>query len=165
MGLLDDAIREHLELKRLRGADPGLVAHEEHEAFGSVRTGDAPASADDDGGALVELDEPAGEDVGWIDDDRVPAPRLNDAQADDAHTGDAMDLSSVGQETAELDMRTVLEEADHDHAPADDDGHDAAPTGRGDDALGETSVEVPHDVPGQEQLFEQRDSRDFGFDE
>jgi hypothetical protein len=29
MGLLDDAIREHLELKRRRGADPGEIAHEE----------------------------------------------------------------------------------------------------------------------------------------
>jgi len=26
MGLLDDAIRDHLELKRRRGADPGEVA-------------------------------------------------------------------------------------------------------------------------------------------
>ena len=35
MGLLDDAIREHLELKRLRGADPGDVAREE-DALGPV---------------------------------------------------------------------------------------------------------------------------------
>jgi hypothetical protein len=37
MGLLDDAIREHLELKRRRGADPDEVARAEQEALGPVR--------------------------------------------------------------------------------------------------------------------------------
>jgi hypothetical protein len=37
MGLLDDAIREHLELKRRRGADPSEIAREEAEALGPVR--------------------------------------------------------------------------------------------------------------------------------
>ena len=38
MGLLDDAIREHLELKRRRGADPEEVAREQREAL-DVATG------------------------------------------------------------------------------------------------------------------------------
>lgn len=37
MGLLDDAIREHLELKRRRGADPSEVDRLEREALGPVR--------------------------------------------------------------------------------------------------------------------------------
>jgi hypothetical protein len=37
MGLLDDAIREHLDLKRQRGADPGEVERLEREALGPVR--------------------------------------------------------------------------------------------------------------------------------
>ncbi|HEV2774882.1 MAG TPA: hypothetical protein VGV90_04760 [Solirubrobacteraceae bacterium] len=37
MGLLDDAIREHLELKRRRGADAGDISREESEALGPVR--------------------------------------------------------------------------------------------------------------------------------
>ena len=37
MGLLDDAIREHLELKRRRGADPSEIEREEAEALGPVR--------------------------------------------------------------------------------------------------------------------------------
>jgi hypothetical protein len=37
MGLLDDAIREHLELKRRRGADPSEIDRLEHEALGPVR--------------------------------------------------------------------------------------------------------------------------------
>src|SRR3954471_5715453 len=36
MGLLDDAIREHLELKRRRGADAGEVAREEHEVLDTL---------------------------------------------------------------------------------------------------------------------------------
>jgi formin 2 len=39
MGLLDDAIREHLELKRRRGADAGAISREESEALGPVRRG------------------------------------------------------------------------------------------------------------------------------
>ncbi len=45
MGLLDDAIREHLELKRRRGADPGEVAREEADALGPVRREEAAAAA------------------------------------------------------------------------------------------------------------------------
>ena len=37
MGLLDEAIKEHLELKRRHGADPGEVARLEHEALGPAR--------------------------------------------------------------------------------------------------------------------------------
>ena len=36
MGDLDDAIRDHLELKRRRGADPAEVAREEQEALAPV---------------------------------------------------------------------------------------------------------------------------------
>jgi len=36
MSDLEDAIRDHLELKRRRGADPTEVAREEHDALASV---------------------------------------------------------------------------------------------------------------------------------
>jgi hypothetical protein len=42
MGLLDEAIREHLELKRRRGADATEVAREEHEALGPASRGPVP---------------------------------------------------------------------------------------------------------------------------
>ncbi len=41
MGLLDDAIRDHLELKRRAGADAGEVEALEHEALGPVRREEA----------------------------------------------------------------------------------------------------------------------------
>jgi hypothetical protein len=47
MGLLDDAIKEHLELKRRHGADPGEVARLEHEALGPARRDPAPAAVEE----------------------------------------------------------------------------------------------------------------------
>jgi hypothetical protein len=45
MGVLDEAIREHLDLKRRRGADPGEIERAEQEALGPVRRG--PGEPDD----------------------------------------------------------------------------------------------------------------------
>jgi hypothetical protein len=48
MGLLDDAIREHLDLKRRRGADPTEVERQAQEALGPVRRGpEDPSSGAD----------------------------------------------------------------------------------------------------------------------
>lgn len=47
MGLLDDAIREHLDLKRRRGADPSEIERAEREALGPVRRGPEPADEDE----------------------------------------------------------------------------------------------------------------------
>lgn len=44
MGLLDDAIREHLELKRRRGADPTEMERLEREALGPARRGPGDAA-------------------------------------------------------------------------------------------------------------------------
>jgi hypothetical protein len=44
MGLLDDAIKEHLDLKRRRGADPTEVERLAREALGPVRRGPETAS-------------------------------------------------------------------------------------------------------------------------
>ena len=65
MGLLDDAIREHLDLKRRRGADPAELERAEREALGPVRrkgdvaTAEYPGDADEAFDAEVE-DAPAG---------------------------------------------------------------------------------------------------------
>src|SRR5215207_6935078 len=66
MGLLDDAIREHLELKRRRGADPGEVARQEDEALGDPRGGEfaRPEAAEDaepDAEAVAAPPEPVEE--------------------------------------------------------------------------------------------------------
>jgi hypothetical protein len=59
MGLLDDAIREHLDLKRRRGADPSEVARLEQEALGPVRREPAPAEPADEHHEAHDAHEPA----------------------------------------------------------------------------------------------------------
>jgi hypothetical protein len=48
MGLLDDAIREHLDLKRRSGADPAEIERAEREALGPVRRERAPLAVGDE---------------------------------------------------------------------------------------------------------------------
>jgi hypothetical protein len=101
MGLLDDAIREHLELKRLRGADPGVVAREEQDALGPVpRRGEAAYGDEaDDGPGAIHNDE------------ALPAP---DAES----TADSVDSGPVGQETVEINMEAELASGgDFDQSP------------------------------------------------
>jgi hypothetical protein len=97
MGLLDDAIREHLELRRRHGADPSEVMSKEHEALGPAATRAAsarPVDADDDARFLAEPSLTA--------EDRRPEPRAGGRiSADNAY---------LSQETVELDMRAVLDE-------------------------------------------------------
>jgi hypothetical protein len=64
MGVLDDAIRDHLDLKRRRGADPAEVERAEREALGPVRR--AP---EEPGG--IEFAPPPGADHEYADDDRA----------------------------------------------------------------------------------------------
>jgi hypothetical protein len=193
MGLLDDAIREHLELKRLRGADPGLVSREESEVFGPVRGGDL---ADHNG----EIAVPGPPDHG-------------DAPSTGHDLAQTEGFQNVGHETAELDMRTVLEsesEAGRDVTPAEpvavapvaaaprssDTSQEPGATDdplewempekntvggsgehiegdrpsdqSGDEPVEDVLEETPdflRDTPEQERLwFEQRPPRDFDFD-
>ena len=60
MGLLDDAIREHLDLKRRNGADPADIERAERDALGPVRrepTIPSAAVADADPVADAEFDD------------------------------------------------------------------------------------------------------------
>jgi hypothetical protein len=104
MGLLDDAIREHMELKRLRGADPSEVARQERDALGPVlREEDAGSQAVEsqaaqDGIPNLEKTAPADVPHAGPDSSELPEPARGP------------DFANVGQETAELDMRTVLDE-------------------------------------------------------
>jgi hypothetical protein len=100
MGLLEDAIREHLELKRLRGADPSEVAREQQEAL-DAPGGEAPATEDH---APVGEHETgaAGQVLEGADGHSANPPEA--APEDPAPS----EFSHPGQETAELDMKAVL---------------------------------------------------------
>src|SRR6266851_2809423 len=105
MGLLDDAIREHLELKRRNGADPSEVAREHQEALDPIFPG---ASARSDGDAEPSVEPDTG-DVGEVAPGGEAAPEASPVPdtvgegVEDARA--TSELSSTGQETVELDMQ------------------------------------------------------------
>lgn len=112
MGLLDDAIREHLELKRRRGADAAEVAREERAALEPVLDHDgAPAGEED-----VHADALPAEDFERYEESHeaahAPPPAAAPEEGAVWHDGDADhrlgDISTGAQETAELDMQAVL---------------------------------------------------------
>src|SRR5215813_9545558 len=98
MGLLDDAIREHLELKRKHGADPEDVARQEQEALGPGKRNEFAQADEPEAEAAVaepepqsapeldpepplqdeppaEAEPPAGqEEDPWLDEDRDEVP-------------------------------------------------------------------------------------------
>ena len=185
MGLLDDAIREHLDLKRRRGADPSEVERAEREALGPVRRNREPADvaepedrAAEEGGFAYDQAEdqdwsrdPAGEPLGEAADD------LHEASPDDPFEGEPRDWSAAAEgdlaaepfPTADPARRrlgdaggpeTVEFNVEDAMAAADED----ADADADDDVLEETP-EFLQDTPDHDRLwFEQRPPRDFDFD-
>ncbi len=194
MGLLDDAIREHLELKRLRGADPGDVAREEQDALGPVRR-EGDVEQDGQRGGETEAGSEADESF-----------------SAGAGSSPAVDSSEYGQETVEINMEVELggkrsgghesdtgraeraapvahpahnqdavEESlewevpgDRSEEPADavegeGEGACVADEDAGGEHVEDVLEETPdflRDTPEQERLwFEQRPPRDFDFNE
>jgi hypothetical protein len=114
MGSLEDAIREHLELKRLRGADPAEVAREQREAL-DPPAGQAPSALAEDQTATVDDDANAAEGHLPLD-----GQSSGEHPVEAPHVADVGDPPNSAQETAELDMQAVLE--DEATAPSE---HDA----------------------------------------
>ena len=195
MGLLDDAIREHLELKRRSGADPGEVAREQHEALDPVdREPDALAADDALADAVADV-TPAQHPNQAIEQPELgvmPGGVREDMPDDLADT--PAQVGDGGDETAELDMRTVFDDEDATPGvaggvrPADHKGEPPAEARGGDDESlewempgedapavqeeGEPDPDVLEETPDflretpeHERLwFEQRPPRDFDFD-
>lgn len=85
MGLLDDAIREHLELRRRAGADASEVARLEHEALGPVVRGETRTSepAAPEAGADVDEQQLAIDDP--FADQPPAAPLAHDEAPGEVH--------------------------------------------------------------------------------
>ncbi|MBX5469423.1 MAG: hypothetical protein IRZ21_05935 [Thermoleophilaceae bacterium] len=181
MGLLEDAIRDHLELKRRHGASDEELKRQEAEALGPVRREFGAA----DPSALHE--EPA---AGAADDDAAPAepPAARETSlAPDAEAAPARDpepalapdeesllreqgaseaepgLGSAGQETREYSLEEIGEVE-----PADDEA-ERPPRDRGREPaegdLLEGTPEFLEETPEHDRLwFEQSPPRDFDFD-
>jgi hypothetical protein len=171
MGLLDEAIREHLELQRKRGGDPTDLARQEQEALGpAVREADeaAPAAVADPAPAPApEALEPAvpdpegppahhpGPDDTLQPDPEAPPPPA-EPEAAAPPPPEPEPAPSTSQETAVFDVDDVFAEEDaateEEKPPADE------------DVLEETP-EFLQETPEHDRLwFEQRPPRDFDFD-
>jgi hypothetical protein len=135
MGLLDDAIKEHLELKRRRGADAEEVTRQEKEALGAPQRAEfadaAPAAADE---TPAEEPEPAPEPEPEPEPEREPDIPLDQA-------------------TVEYTPEPEPEPEPHEPPPAE-----------GEDVLEETP-DFLQETPEHDRLwFEQKPPRDFDLD-
>jgi hypothetical protein len=192
MGLLDDAIREHLELKRRRGADPSEIAREETEALGPVRReapeepaqpADAGSYADHEPAALDEPgaaydDEPYPDERDHLVPSDPPAthadpyPEREDESATPPHGDPLADHQATREFSAtELDDALGARESSvppaHtpplDSVPAEDDDADADGEADPEDELGETP-DFLQETPEHDRLwFEQKPPKDFDF--
>ena len=164
MGLLDDAIREHLELKRRHGADPSEVERQEQEALGPARRGAAPvADAEPDAGAVS---------VGMLDEDEDD-PRAPEAVYDDEPEDEPEPSMPAGEPEAPVappappPEREPEPEREDPEAEADVAEEPAPPReaaeGEREDVLEETP-DFLQETPEHDRLwFEQKPPRDFEF--
>src|SRR4051794_26861427 len=82
MGALDDAIREHLELKRRHGASDDEIRQAEAEALGPARRGVPVPEADVDAAGMTAPG--AGVDAPPVFSDDAPPPPAPDSAVHDA---------------------------------------------------------------------------------
>ncbi|HXE45611.1 MAG TPA: hypothetical protein VN635_10460 [Conexibacter sp.] len=157
MGLLDDAIREHLDLKRRRGADPAEVARLEHEALGPVRREPAPVEAP----PAEPRDEHPAPDQGEEHEHAADSPHV--LAPEERHDPPHGDPLFEHHEDPVLQPTTEYHVEDH-HDDEDKPEPERGAAHSDDDVLEETP-EFLQETPEHDRLwFEQRPPRDFDFD-
>jgi hypothetical protein len=182
MGLLDEAIKDHLELKRRHGADPSEVARLEHEALGPARrepVAEAPVA--DESVADDQLaEEPVAEATPTP---AAPESPVDDDYADEVTADERLEAPArplapapedVEQPTAQYSLEE-LEEAVEDEEAVEPEPQperrqephaDVVPADEepdSDDVLEETP-EFLQETPEHDRLwFEQKPPRDFDF--
>jgi hypothetical protein len=162
MGLLDDAIREHLDLKRRRGADPSEIAKEEADALGPVRREAAdvePLEYDDE--PIAYEDEPVVSEPPTTHDRPYAEPEKESATP--PH-GDPL----AHQPTREFSATELDEALGHEEeeapppAPAAEDADVAA--GDDEEDVLEETPDFLQETPEHDRLwFEQKPPKDFDF--
>jgi hypothetical protein len=162
MGLLDEAIREHLELKRRAGADAIEVARQEREALGPVVRGD-PLTADLAPNQPVYDAPPQGERF---------EPEFYD-EADDEYEDefDEAEESLTAEHAVVPPPPPPPPPAPPGPAPPVSpyqpapEVHDDADAGKADDDVLEQTPEFLQETPEHDRLwFEQAPPKEFDFD-
>jgi hypothetical protein len=118
MGILDDAIREHLELKRSHGASEDEVRRQEAEVFGPVRSDvaaepAAEAAAEDRTQLLTPESEHGEEDAPEPRPDEPDAVHPGDHAVPDTHDH----LHPGGSDPAYREDTELLSEGHEEHGP------------------------------------------------
>jgi hypothetical protein len=164
MGSLDDAIREHLELKRRHGASDEELQQQEREAFGPAPSGawqTVPAEpASQDAGPEVREPEDLEEEVGAAEaGPAMPEPNgldLDQLEPDEVLPEDSLEGGSAAAGARDWDAGEGPNGASEQAASEDLEVSD-------DDVLEETP-DFLEDAPEQDQLwFEQKPPKDFDF--
>jgi hypothetical protein len=172
MGLLDDAIREHLELKRRHGADPEEVSRQEREALGAPVRGEfaKPAAAGD---AEPAEDAPpaAAGDAPEIAEPPGQVPPEEQAAAPEPEPGTEEDpwvVEDLADPEPEPEPRPEPEPPRERPAAIAAGSSEPPETGEPDDPAEDVLEETPEflqETPEHERLwFEQKPPRDFDWD-
>jgi hypothetical protein len=185
MGLLDDAIREHLELKRQHGADPDEVSRQEREALGAARRAEFAKPAGDAAPEPAEAQDEAAKPVEPVGAGEEPEPLAEEAgpvESEEAEPFDVEALESPAPATDEVPAPAEPEAAkpgydedpwledERDEVPADESlDRPRAPESESADPEGEDVLQETPDflqeTPEHDRLwFEQRPPRDFDWD-
>ena len=179
MGLLDDAIREHLDLKRRHGASDDEIAQKEAEALGPARREFPQAVADEvqlDGATAQVDDEPEAHTFGDPLAEEIAEPPVFDplAAAERAPSEEAparAELADTEEYRFEDDEDDDYgtEEDDDDLIDDDDDFSDLDEDDEEDEEDDDLLQDTPdflQDTPEHDRLwFEQKPPRDFDFGE
>jgi hypothetical protein len=162
MGLLDDAIREHLELKKRHGADQTEIADLEREAFGPARRGPEPLEVP--GETAADADAAAAPAAPAAAEETVPpevVPPEQPVASEGLPEPAALDADVPAQSVPQPEPDPVAEELAWEDAATEPE--EPASTSEG-DVLEETP-EFLEETPEHDRLwFEQRPPRDFDFD-
>ena len=154
MGTLDDAIREHLELKRRKGAPDDELEQKEAEAFGGGGAS-APAAPQDSAHADEPAPEPLDDDL--IEPDEVlpeeslePNGTMPPDKGESALRTEELAIGETG--AGEVEEVGPLEQWDEEVEPPAED-------------LLEETPEFLEETPEHDRLwFEQQPPKDFDFD-
>ena len=154
MGLLDDAIREHLELKRKHGANPEDVARQEQEALGPGQRNEfAQPPAEEDVAAAPEPEADAADaDAGAEAPAPVDEPPEGEPEPEPPPPVNLQEDPWLDEEPDEVPAAEALEPR-----------REQPPTGE-EDVLEETP-DFLQETPEHDRLwFEQKPPRDFDWD-
>jgi hypothetical protein len=160
MGLLDDAIREHLELKRRHGAPDTELEQAEQEALGPARR-DAVAEV-----GVPPLDEVPGEEVADVMPPPPPPPPADDPVfADEPVSADEPELEEAPPPgTPKPHGDPALGDYAEPVVDVDEPVVDPEEPAESEDVLEETP-EFLQETPEHDKLwFEQKPPRDFDFE-